>query len=443
MKAQSNKWRLQLVKGVDSQLLSQMDKPLVFLLLVSLFLGCSSNHYLSNENLSYLYDYKPQSQIKARVFYEDPKQPKLIAQIPKSRLEPMNSNRKSEAKTFSIKISYLIYQNYEYYQVLDSQSVTFKNKSQPEKSYIQYQFDLPPVKKRYLIALSVKDLVVEEKNTTFTYYQPYHSAGYQQIAVLDGDGHYQIQPYAATNDTFSLRHAEDTRTLVGNRFGNQPIQVAPPPFVQEYRNQTLKNLRKDSSFTVDTESPFSLKEQGLFAFAKGVNNSNNYNLLVTNQHFPEVNKVSQLVKGLIYLTPSESFNQMMKSNAPKKVVDSFWLKCAGGNKQRAKKLIQYYYNGMEQANAHFTTYKKGWKTDRGMIYMIFGAPYMVYRENDREIWLYPQSENFPELKFEFFRRSHPLCKEYYELKRTAYYRKLWFRAVGKWRNGEVRSQQKH
>lgn len=411
----------------------------IFALLIS---GCSSNHYVSNENLSQLYDYEQKHQPKAKVFYKTPDNPQLIAQVPKNLLTPKNDPQTDE-KTYSVRLRYRIYQNYEFPQVLDSQSVQLKGKELKDQTFLEHEFKLPPVEKRYLIVLEIQDLVAQEKTKAFSYYYPYPSSGGQQIKAQTPNGYYFIRPYAAPEDTISLSHSENTRTLVGNRYSSSQMEVAPPPFIREYRNRTLENLRKDSSFTVDTKTPFTLKNDGLFTFAKGVNNANSLNLLGVNKHFPEVNRISQLIKGLIYLTPSETFNQMMNSKASKEVVDSFWLNRAGGNKKRAKRLIQHYYNGMEQANAHFTTYKKGWKTDRGMIYMIFGEPYMVYRDNDRETWIYPQGENFPELKFQFYRRSHPLCREYYELKRNEYYREFWFRAVEKWRNGDIRTQQKH
>ena len=43
--------------------------------------------------------------------------------------------------------------------------------------------------------------------------------------------------------------------------------------------------------------------------------------------------------------------------------------------QKAKSLIAIYYNRIQNANLHFTTFKEGWKTDRGMIYVVFGLIY--------------------------------------------------------------------
>ena len=40
--------------------------------------------------------------------------------------------------------------------------------------------------------------------------------------------------------------------------------------------------------------------------------------------------------------------------------------------ERAKELIKNYYGRLQHANLFFTSYLEGWKTDRGMIFMIFG-----------------------------------------------------------------------
>ena len=37
-----------------------------------------------------------------------------------------------------------------------------------------------------------------------------------------------------------------------------------------------------------------------------------------------------------------------------------------------------YYRRVRFANEEFTQYKDGWKTDRGMIYILFGPPNQVF-----------------------------------------------------------------
>ena len=43
------------------------------------------------------------------------------------------------------------------------------------------------------------------------------------------------------------------------------------------------------------------------------------------------------------------------------------------------------------ANQYFTSFKEGWKTDRGMVYMVFGPPDTAVLNGQQEIWEYKKS----------------------------------------------------
>jgi len=45
------------------------------------------------------------------------------------------------------------------------------------------------------------------------------------------------------------------------------------------------------------------------------------------------------------------------------------------------------------ANYFFTSYKPGWMTDRGMIYIVLGPPVILHKGDDFEEWIYYNSSN--------------------------------------------------
>ena len=63
---------------------------------------------------------------------------------------------------------------------------------------------------------------------------------------------------------------------------------------------------------------------------------------------------------------------------PKVALDDFWIKC-GGNIDKARELIRIYYTRVFYSNYYFTSYKEGWRSERGMIYIIYGPPDKVYK----------------------------------------------------------------
>jgi hypothetical protein len=81
------------------------------------------------------------------------------------------------------------------------------------------------------------------------------------------------------------------------------------------------------------------------------------------------------------------------------------------------------YFFIKKANELFTSYKEGWKTDRGMVYVIFGNPDRVFRENKKEIWLYG------DIRFEFKIISNLFAPKMYVLLRDKGYEKIWIKKI--------------
>ncbi|MFN7014905.1 MAG: GWxTD domain-containing protein, partial [Bacteroidia bacterium] len=117
-------------------------------------------------------------------------------------------------------------------------------------------------------------------------------------------------------------------------------------------------------------------------------------------------------------------------------VEKFWLN-AGGSADRARELIKKYYNRVYHANLLFSSYKEGWKTDRGMIYLIFGIPNIVYKANTSEIWIYGEENNLMSLNFTFYKVINPFTDNDYTLDRSIIYKNSWYRGVESWRQGRI------
>jgi GWxTD domain-containing protein len=91
--------------------------------------------------------------------------------------------------------------------------------------------------------------------------------------------------------------------------------------------------------------------------------------------FPEVRTPHERAAPLAGLMKSSSYRKLMKVSDPdslRAAVTRFWRAQMDG--QQAFLVAALYYQRVRQANRLFTNYKEGWKTDRGVIYILFGPP---------------------------------------------------------------------
>jgi GWxTD domain-containing protein len=167
-----------------------------------------------------------------------------------------------------------------------------------------------------------------------------------------------------------------------------------------------------------------------------------YELAIRGINFPRPSTIDELADALPYLAKKEELDSIRSAPTvaeKRRQFELFWLKL-GRNQQGAANLIKQYYTRVEEANLFFTTYKEGWKTDRGMIYIIMGPPVSVSHRLNDEYWSYNYSEQESQSTFTFQRSRYtdpPNVFPSYVLVRQQYYAALWDREVNRWRSGMI------
>ncbi len=154
-------------------------------------------------------------------------------------------------------------------------------------------------------------------------------------------------------------------------------------------------------------------------------------LIVVGKNFPSLSSDAERFRSLVYLMQKEE----IKQNSG---VEDFHLwKLLGHDRVHSEAVEKAWLERIRQANFLFTTYTSGWRTDRGMIYTIFGPPSSVFNNGRAEEWNYtPQSSLVP-LNFRFERSSNAFSQDDYRLERRASYATVWYKAVESWRNGNA------
>ena len=199
-----------------------------------------------------------------------------------------------------------------------------------------------------------------------------------------------------------------------------------------------KSLSVDSTFTIQSDQPVTFTQEGLYYLQSDTTQTEGLGLLVTNDRYPKMTRPEQLKEPLLYMSTNQEITEMQSARDSKKALDKYWLSLMGGNPELARQVIRSYYNRVEEANRLFTSYKEGWKTDKGMIFIILGPPDKVQRSKDKEVWVYDQKANATNVNFTFNKRSNQFVDDHYELVRYVEYQPIWYPVVEAWRNGAIR-----
>ncbi len=258
-----------------------------------------------------------------------------------------------------------------------------------------------------------------------------------RFALFDAKGRLpRLRNFVTVNDTVVIRDVAGTsKPLRAVRYRHEfepassPLNLVPRP--------APKELVVDSSLTVMTNQPFRLPAEGLYFFEDDTVQTNGLGLLVGDDRFPRLTQPEKLVKPVLYMSSSQETNELNGATDAKKALDRYWLSLMAGDEDVARRTIKAYYKHVEDANRLFTTYKEGWKTDKGMIYIILGAPDRVQRSRDREVWVYTRRATTSELNFTFNKRPNQFVEDHYELVRYAEYKPIWFPIVESWRTGAI------
>lgn len=159
-------------------------------------------------------------------------------------------------------------------------------------------------------------------------------------------------------------------------------------------------------------------------------------LRVNEGSFPAITSLSDMIESLRYISSRREHERMSQSREAKRELDAFWLDC-GGSKERTRDLIRTYYGRVEEANRQFSSFTAGWKTDRGLVHIVFGNPARILIEPTQEVWIYGDENSVSSVRFEFERIATPVTPEHFILRRNFMYRTDWDRAVTYWRNGRI------
>ena len=238
-----------------------------------------------------------------------------------------------------------------------------------------------------------------------------------------------------------------------------PVDAAGLPILTNYINRSgYQWMSSDYYYVMQYQERFgtadppmadmrplapSLNQDSSFVFTDSVSFQDNYFYTVLGDslaasgvtvvkvppYFPEYRQLRELVETMFYITNEAEKKSLINSKDLKKNFDSFWINNFN-TKPRARNAIRRYYGSIEETNKLFTDFKAGWKTDRGMMYIVFGKPDEVYRGNSIEEWYYDRG-----LAFEYSVISSFFASRTYTLRRNRGLEDTWYQAIAALRRG--------
>jgi GWxTD domain-containing protein len=336
----------------------------------------------------------------------------------------------------SYSIAYRLMASYEAKAVIDSMTVIYGDTMNFGKNVdILRNLVFPAVYPgNYILELTLRDLNRKEYVRKYlNVLKSTHNTS-QNFLLLKDNELPVFRNYTSKDEKVRLLCADTNVDHLSVRAYFRSFPPASPPFVEE--NNRPFNYTADSTFNIKMikgESDlFSLQKEGFYHFVKDTSVREGFTIFRFFEGFPYIGLADQLVYPLKYITTRKEYDTILNAPDQKQAVDEFWLNTAG-NPLRAKSLIQKYYNNVEDANHFFTSYQEGWKTDRGLIYVVFGQPNYVYRSENTEEWIYGEPQNRNSLRFTYVKVNNPFTDNDYSLFRSPTMKDAWYITVQSWR----------
>ncbi len=422
-----------------------MPRSLFFLLFSLLVLSsCRGPQGLQSNNLAYLYN--PQNMALRphyRIEHLSDTMSRVFYRLKSSELLYTRTSEGDDYKA-GFKIDYQVLKNIESSVILDIDSLSFVDMAAkvPNKIISGY-FDiktpeLDDDENNKVLFVKLTDLGRGSSFTNFLAIEKASINGASYYVLKDPVSNIIFSNHIPAGVPFKLEHSLLRPKYYFVSHYNREFPLALPPYSSQ--NSASFELKPDTTFLVHADSLISLSERGFYHFRLDTSQWEGFTIYSFYRHFPLVGEFQDMAEPLRYLTTQKEYEGMLAAKSDPEAlrmwIEAFW-KSRAGQEERAKTLIAGFYQRVEEANRLFSSYQEGWKTDRGIIFIIYGPPTKVYRSSAGEGWVYGNESSTLSYYFNFINLDNPFSDNDYELERSVQYRYGWGQAIESWRKGHI------
>jgi len=300
----------------------------------------------------------------------------------------------------------------------------------------------------YMAEVKILDRIRQRVVQAFV---PFNTLTYNNRYNFMVQGHFAknelFNPVIKTNEYVNLIYLKDIPDSLYITFYKPFREIPDPPSMLlpertiDYGPDTIVPLPYSDTL------PIMFPNEGIYLCSTSRDINDGYTLLNFGPTYPQMTTPEVMIEPLAYLANENELYNIRTAERPKVALDEFWISC-GGNIDRSRELIRIYYTRVLYSNYYFTSYKEGWRTERGMIYIIYGPPDKVYKTNEGESWGYRKpvirsswgtrykvKEEY--LYFTFKKKENVFSDNDFFISRSETLVTLWDQAIASWRKGIV------
>lgn len=415
---------------------------LIVVFVAVLLVACSGNRRISNTNYAFLY--KPVKELNPEflVYHLNATTSRIYFRIPKKDIG-FKKLSVEEDESARLRLSTKLFSSYDNQVAVDTASAFYTKNLNDVVTIngVTYLIDSLDIRVQMGANYSLQVMFTDLNQSKFYNYsinvEKSSVNNRQQFRVTDENQMLQFSYYLNIDELVYIEHHKNPAKLFV-RYYKREFPLAAPAFVTT--SYQPFNYKADSTFILYSNNnlfQFIPAKEGFYHIqCDSLSDKEGITFFVFGKNFPEVSTPENLLEPLRFITSREEYDDIKMAENVKMHVEKFWLN-AGGSPERARELIKKYYGRVYQSNILFSSYKEGWKTDRGMIFLIFGMPNIVNRTSSSEVWIYGEENNMMSLNFTFYKVTNPFTDNDYILDRSIIYKNNWYRGVESWRQGRI------
>jgi GWxTD domain-containing protein len=412
---------------------------LVWVFLTTSLFTCSTPSKIININFAHLYNPEMETLLpEYQILHFVGNTTKLKLQIPSSQLLYYSEPRQ-DIFTSTFILHYRIMESFQSKAIYDSATMFFMDTLQSEDDYIitkELELNMP-LGNDYWLFLELQDKNSRKKHRRFLPVQKKQPYGPNFFYLTGAEGYDFFSPFfLGEKGEYKLLYSDDADfELVASFFQVDSVIPAPPFSELSSDPDALSFSYPDTTFTLQFtqgNTILPIEKYGIYHLHVPFDPENGFLIYFYHNQFPYLSFWDDMLLPLRYVSTTEEFNNALNYGDARLAVERFWTRITG-NPDRSAELIRRYYDRAQQANIMFTSLRSGWQTDRGMIYIIFGPPHMVYKTETGESWHYREGMRTPSARFDFKFIETPYTNNHYILQRDPSYRTAWNIAVDNWR----------
>lgn len=404
-----------------------MLRNLITAILLFSTLGVSAQSRMSSAGTSYLYDTDHEFLIDHRI----------AAEGNKFKVFLRFSLNSSMVKISDYDISYDLRASYIDEKLLNG-AIKIDTSNLISTGYREffYSFEFEKEKGQTLLVIQVDNIARDRRYFKDILLSSKNSPDYQPFLVFDVESDLPVfDSYVNTDQKIKLKNilGDESSFSITGRENNAPIAI--PPFDDETKNE-MAQIPLDTVYGVKVNEEFQLFNPGFYEITANETADKVAGLLVKDEYFPWYSEYSNLIMPLIYISTNQEFSTLLTADDTKSKFESFVLNTISSNPNIGQEFIKYYYRRLRKSAKLFSTTIEGWKTDRGMVYQVFGDPVQVFRNESTELWVY-SLEGGGRTRFIFDIIPGPAGTTEHRLIRGKKYKESWMSAVTRWRSGRI------